>query len=389
LTPDSQAGWSVVPVSGLAALVRWQEAWRAVVADAATERLFLGPEWVLPWCELLDSQPRAVFVCQHGRAQAAAILIAHRSARAGPVILRPPGLGVSDYLDLLLPSETRAARSATAVLLDWLIQAGNWDLLDFPTLPCEWPTAELLTSAAAQRGLRTLQIRTHRRPFIALNGTWESYLASRPAKLRYNLRARQRRLAKMGDMRYGHYTSPDQVTEQLGRAVEVHAQRWRGQHTSTIFSSSVRARSFYAEAIRRMAGRGWLDFSTLELDGRCLAFCLGFTVQDKFYYYLPAFDPVYARFAPSTLLLAHLIETAFARGLREFDFMLGEEPYKEQWASGARGTTRVVVAAPNLGGIAALAGFRAYLAIQERARQMPLIQRARRYGIGTLKRVLR
>src|SRR5205823_6441631 len=133
---------------------------------------------------------------------------------------------------------------------------------------------------------------------------------------------------------------------------------WRGQRTSTTFSSSESARRFYAEAARRMASRGWLDLSTLELDDRPLAFCLGFVYDRTYYYYLPAFDPDFARYGPSAALLAHLIERAYGLGLREVDFMLGDEPYKSQWATGGRTTCRLLLAAPGARGRAALLAFR-------------------------------
>jgi CelD/BcsL family acetyltransferase involved in cellulose biosynthesis len=382
------ATWDVVSVSGVTGLARWHEAWRAAAAQASTERLFLEPEWILPWCEEFGRQPRLLFAVQAGRPRAAAILVAERwgPGRAGPLVLRPPGLGVSDYLDLLLPSDSAAAQAAVAALLDWLIESDGWDLLDLPNVPDESPTPALLMAAAAQRGLSWHMMTTFHRPFIALNGAWAGYEASRPRKVRANLRARRRHLAAQGQLRYRHYASPIEVAEQLERAVEVHARRWRGQHTSTTFSSSKSGRRFYAAAAQGMAARGWLDFSTLELGGRLLAFCLGFIRHGKFYYYLPAFDPSFARYAPGTALVAHLIESAYARGLREFDFMLGDEPYKDQWATGRRTTKRLVLAAPGLRGAIALTAFRAYLGGREWARRTPSVQRARRYWLGRLVR---
>jgi CelD/BcsL family acetyltransferase involved in cellulose biosynthesis len=381
--------WNVIPVSGLAGLAGAMAGWRAALEEAATERLFLEPEWVVPWFERLGSRPRALLAAEGGRIRAAAILVESRFGvpALGARVLRPPGLGVSDYLDLLLPSDSEAGQSALEALFDWLLQAGGWDLLDLPNLPAESPTAELVAAAANHRGLKTLRFETYGCPFVALQLDWQSYLASRPSKLRYNLRARQRHFAELGQLHYCHYHTPSEIASQLGRAFEVHARRWHGQHTSTTFSSSPAARRFYLEAAGRMAERGWVDLSTLELDGRLLAFCLGFIRDGKYYYYMPGFDPEYARLAPGTALLAHLIETAYAQGLREFDFMLGVEPYKQPWATGQRSTSRMVVAAPGPRGALALSAFALCLRARESARRAPLLQRARRYGLGAARKI--
>jgi CelD/BcsL family acetyltransferase involved in cellulose biosynthesis len=200
------------------------------------------------------------------------------------------------------------------------------------------------------------------------------------------LRVRRRQLGAQGALCFRHYSAPEQLERQLPGAVALHARRWRDQHTSTLFSRSEAAQRFYAEATGRLAARGWLELATLELDGRLLAFALCFLHQNKLYYYLPAFEPDYARFAPSTLLLAHLIESAFERGLAELDFMLGEEAYKAQWASGSRGTLRLLLAAPSLRGRLTLETFARYLTVRERARRSETLRNARRQGLGRLKR---
>src|SRR5438552_12227905 len=124
--------WSVRAVTGTAAFKSWQHDWRAALAETATEQLFLGPEWVLPWCEFRGSPPRALVASCDGRVRAVAILVAERSGlpRVGPRVLRPPGLGVSDYLDLILPGDVEVARCAVGAIVDWLVATGGWDLLD-------------------------------------------------------------------------------------------------------------------------------------------------------------------------------------------------------------------------------------------------------------------
>lgn len=381
------SGWSVVPVSGLAGLGVHEQTWRAALDEAATERLFLEPEWVLPWLEAFDKRPRALFAYQDGKARAAAIFVAERlgPSETGPRVLRPPGMGVSDYLDVLLPEERGTAQAAVDVLLDWLLETGGWELLDLPNLPAEYPTAALVGRAASKRGLRSLRLAGHARPYVELKGGWAGYLAARPQKLRYNLRARRRQLNALGELRYHRASDPAQVAGLLPRAEALHARRWRGQYTSTPFSSLPAAGRFYAQAAPRMAARGLLELSYVELDGWMLAFSLNFRHGKRLYYYLPAFEPEYARYAPATELLAHLIERSYEDGIEELDLMLGDEAYKSQWASGTRGTTRLVLAAPGPRGRLALAGFQAYLAGRQRARESTLAQRARRYGLGRLR----
>ena len=92
-------------------------------------------------------------------------------------------------------------------------------------------------------------------------------------------------------MTFRAVTNPREVRWAMVALTELHARRWKGQHTSTIFSSSSAARRFYAEAARRYAEREMLDLTLLEVDGCPVAGSLGFVDGDTYYYYLPAFEP--------------------------------------------------------------------------------------------------
>ena len=49
----------------------------------------------------------------------------------------------------------------------------------------------------------------------------------------------------------------------------------------------------------------------------------------------PGADPAYSRFGVGTLFISSVIEWAIRKGYREFDFLRGDEPYKQLWATGS------------------------------------------------------
>jgi CelD/BcsL family acetyltransferase involved in cellulose biosynthesis len=361
------------------------EVWERLRRGAPTEGLFLTPDWLETWCRHLGSGHPLVFGIEDG-GEVVALAPIDRTWMGGLSVLRPLGLGVSDYFDLLLPSELDRRHEALAAFADALVErAGAWDALDLRGVPAESPTVQELIAAAAERGMRHAIVPGYSRPEISLDGTWDEYLDARPGRFRYNLRSRLRRLQERGVATFRTVTRPSEVRWAMVALTELHARRWRGQHTATIFSSSSAARRFYAEAAQRYAERGMLDLTLLELDGRPVAGSLGFVDDDTYYYYLPAWEPELAPFAPSSLLLAHLVERAYQRGLRRFDFMLGDEPYKGRWATDERETVNLVVGAPTLRGQAAFAALVGTQRARRQARSSPLLQRARRHWLGRAK----
>lgn len=398
---------SVFPIAGLDALARQRGAWLEVWEQAAGERVFLRAEWVLPWFRHLG-QPASArgLVVSRGGEPLGLALLSLEALLPGPspfTALRLPGLGASDYLDLLLPAEPSRRAEALACLLDWLLEAPGWDVLDLPNLPAESPTLAALQAEVLRRGLAAFRVRTYARPFIQLAhsqahplddgaspaGGWDAYLASRPGKFRYNLRSRQKRLAQLGRLTFSDSAGADELSSRLERMVELHAGRWAGRRTGTVFSAARRGRAFYGEACAAMAPAGLLSVASLDLDGRMIAGSLVLRDRDTLYYYLPAFDPALAKYAPSTILLAHLVEQAFAEGLARFDFMLGDEPYKRAWTSTLRHSVRLVVAAPGPAGQAGLASLAAYVRLREAARRSRLAQQLRQRGPRGLLAALR
>jgi CelD/BcsL family acetyltransferase involved in cellulose biosynthesis len=376
-----RAEWPATP--------RAAEVWERLRLAAPTESVFLTPEWLETWCRHLGTgRPLLFAVLDEGDLVALAPF--DRVWVGGFAVLRPLGLGVTDYADLLLPPDPERRRAAIGALAGALVErAGAWDALDLRGVPAESATVKDLIAVAAGRGMRYAVLPGHVRPAIALDGSWETYLKTRPGRFRYNLRSRLRRLGEQGSVHFRTVTQPGQVAPALAALTDLHARRWHGQHTATIFSSSAAARRFYAEACTRYAERGLLDLTLLEVGGRVVAGSLGFVDRATYYYYLPAWEPSLAPLAPSSLLLGYLVERAYTLGLKRFDFMLGDEQYKANWATEDRASVNLLVGAPTLRGQAAFATLIGTQAARRRARSSPLIQRARRHWLGRAKALVR
>jgi CelD/BcsL family acetyltransferase involved in cellulose biosynthesis len=245
---------------------REAEIWERLRLDSPTESVFLTPDWLQSWCEHLGTGRPLLFGVVDGD-EVVALAPIVRTWVGGLAVMRPLGLGVTDYFDLLLPSEPGRRRAALNTLADALVSRGGaWDALDLRGVPAESPTVQDLVDAAAERGMRHAVLPGYPRPAIDLTGTWDEYIGSRPGRFRYNLRSRHRRLEELGPILTRTMTRPSEVRWALAALTELHARRWRGQHTSTIFSSSPAARRFYADVCSRYAGRGMLDLTLLELN---------------------------------------------------------------------------------------------------------------------------
>src|SRR5262249_47013657 len=59
----------------------------------------------------------------------------------------------------------------------------------------------------------------------------------------------------------------------------------------------------------------------------------GYVCGSEFLFHVFTYDAAYENYSPSRLFLESLVRWCFRKGIRTFDFMPGEEPYKRIWAT--------------------------------------------------------
>jgi CelD/BcsL family acetyltransferase involved in cellulose biosynthesis len=95
---------------------------------------------------------------------------------------------------------------------------------------------------------------------------------------------------------------------------------------------------WHREAAPRLLAAGLLRPLSLRIAGKLVAVLYALAdahaVPDRrWFYYLGGFDPDAAALSPGTLLVGHAIEQAQAEGAAVFDFLRGDEPYKQRWGA--------------------------------------------------------
>lgn len=119
------------------------------------------------------------------------------------------------------------------------------------------------------------------------------------------------------------------VTERL---LALKRQRYLRTGTSD-FLAAAGVERFYREMMspERLGVIGHL--SALTVDGVVASAHLGFVAPDRFCYILPAYDDAFRRHRVGHLLLQHLIDRSAAQGFDTFDLGIGDDRYKNTWAT--------------------------------------------------------
>lgn len=87
------------------------------------------------------------------------------------------------------------------------------------------------------------------------------------------------------------------------------------------------------ELFRKLKERGVVLVSSLSAGNTLLAVHLGSSNDGRFGWWIPSYDPQWNKFSPGRLLLEDVLKASHARGDIEFDFLIGNEAYKFQYAT--------------------------------------------------------
>jgi CelD/BcsL family acetyltransferase involved in cellulose biosynthesis len=245
------------------------------------------------------------------------------------------GDGRADYCDLLAANDP----DVVSAMIRGLGDTRGWDVLDLKNVPSESPTVEYIRNACRDAGFRVIIRDQFMCPTLLIRGHEQS---ARAILDKPSLRRRQNRLQRMGRLSCRDLTAAADVLPLLDQFFDQHVARWRATATPSLFCDGAN-RDFYRELTMRLDGTNWLMFSLVELEGVPIAIHYGFDFNDGLVWYKPSFDPGFASRSPGLVLVRHLIGRGVEHNRREFDFTVGDEPFKLRFTNSSRTTVQMQV----------------------------------------------
>jgi CelD/BcsL family acetyltransferase involved in cellulose biosynthesis len=199
-------------------------------------------------------------------------------------------------------------------------------------LPASQPSLAVLDSAAVAVGRRRNTRVLERCPYVIPDGDFAGYLAKRRGHLARELRRRERRLRARGDFTFEVLEGSDDLPRLIRQGFAVEAASWKGDRGSAVASSGA-TRTFYDTIGQWLSARGALRLAFLRLDGEAFAF--DFAIEEGGVHSLlkTGYDPAFRAEGPGMLLRAKMLERAFSLGLRRYDFLGFDDPWKRAWTT--------------------------------------------------------
>jgi CelD/BcsL family acetyltransferase involved in cellulose biosynthesis len=338
----------IVRFNTLEELSPYAEAWDRLAAGVP----FRGWTWLSTWWRHYGGDPDALWpkrelcvlaVFDDGDALVGLAPWFVQSTAAFGSVVRMLGSGeiCSDYLTLLSgrDSEEDVAEIVAEYLTDSLPDAradhGGWDQLELFGVDGDDRPIMHLAEALRRRACTIHRRSTINCWRIDLPTDWETYLAGLSKKFRQELRRLERRYIDTGKAVLRNIERSGDLPRGLDILIDLHQRRWnslgeRGCYASPKFTSFIR------EVSPLLLRQGEMQIQWLEIDRQPAAAEYQLFGGGVVYAYQTGIDPRAIEHQPGKLANMAGIRRAIESGLRAYDFLRGDEPYKAHLRATAR-----------------------------------------------------
>lgn len=278
---------------------------------------------------------------------------------------QPPG-----WFAALWPDILRQIRRTTGI-----------DLVDFRKMP---QTIANLVNPFSQLQVTENASRAH---MASLADSWDIFYARRSSSTRQRDRSKQRRLAQNGEIRYIEPEDAADAAQTVAILVRQKSQALQRMGARNIFVTPGYC-DFLQHLVEDPACRKFVHVSRLQVGDTAAAANLGLMFGDCYYHILMSYEiGEISRFGPGAVHLRELMQAAIRRGMKCFDFTIGDEPYKQEWCDRQLVLLDHIAAESPLG-LPAVWGIRGFLAtkyaVKNNASLWRLYTRARSF-LGRLR----
>jgi CelD/BcsL family acetyltransferase involved in cellulose biosynthesis len=169
---------------------------------------------------------------------------------------------------------------------------------------------------------------------VQLGNDWESfYFNKRSSATRRRDRVKRSRMAAAGEVRFVTSRGLDDTRRTLETLMEQKSHAFARGGIPNMFARPG-YREFFLDFVSNPKTKSLVHVSRVEIGENCAAANFGLMFGDRYYHVLASYDRnlEVSRFGPGVLHLRELMAHAIKKGLRLFDFTIGDEPYKLEWS---------------------------------------------------------
>jgi CelD/BcsL family acetyltransferase involved in cellulose biosynthesis len=310
------------------------DAWAELARRSGSRSVANERSWLGAWSAHLATGSVRLALVEDASGELMGGLAVHFTRRAGLRVLELAGggLAAADHMSPLVDARDQAAAAATTRHLVEAISAERSDLIELDGLDASQPFAIAMRKLVGERGG---EVRERALRYVACPDDWDDFLAGVSRSRRSHLRRRARAVEALGI-----------TSEQLDDAASVRAAidelaRWNAtRHDGSTFGHAPML-EFHRHVAEAMRTSGQLRLRVLRAGSSPVAVSYCYRLGDEVHFYNTGYDPGYTHLHVGETVIAASLRASIEERATVFDFLRGDEPYKDSFTSTSRTNLQV------------------------------------------------
>jgi CelD/BcsL family acetyltransferase involved in cellulose biosynthesis len=292
---------------------------------------YFSSDWVKVWWKHygVNNRPRILTVWENNRLLAFWPLYEMKVVTG--TALWPMLYNVADFFDPLIhPQKSEETENELFDL--YLKQVKNYTYIW--SLVVRNSFFEKLSLASEKLKNKKLLNSTKTRLFIELEQTdYQKFLNEKlGTKSQKTLRYTRKKLEEGGNIEFKDFDDAEDVTSFLPETCTIEQASWKAEQGIGIYAMPG-LRAFLFELLPILADKKQIRLSALYRNNEAIAYQLGLLAPNYYGLNCLTFKNNYSDFSPGRHLMLHTLERTFQEGRSIYDFMIGDQDYKQKFAT--------------------------------------------------------
>lgn len=309
-----------------------KESWNNLLKNSQSNTIFLRWEWLYNWWRVYENPKRFLYIVlvkEHGRVLGIAPLCIEKKFTG--IVKEIKFLGsnkvCSDYLDFIL-LKGREEETLTSILSFLQDQKHLWNRFNLTDIPEDSSTISIIQSYF---GEKTAPVNTRYTicPYINLNEQWDTIVDSFASVVKNTISRKLKKFSALPDSDF-YKADPDDIQNFYLKFVRLNKKRMKMMKRNSPFNDPDFLK-FHKIILQELSGQGIANLYFLKAEDTFFAGIYILSYNGKYHFYQSGFFPDWSWLSPGTLLFYFCIKDAYKNHAAEFDFLRGDEKYKDSW----------------------------------------------------------
>ncbi len=330
---------AILELQNISELNDFETDWNQLLSHSLDNNPFLTYEWLTLWWKQFGKGRTLKLFTANSRDGATSLIapIMYSSYRRLGLKLRKAEFVAtpdSDYNTFLVTNYQEATKAVNPLIQSIMEDLTDADSFTLGDVPEDSYTAKLLQNVNINDGETNRSV-INTCPYVTLPNNNELFLQTLGQGMRSGLKRYETKAMKDYKVEFVKYDKMGTVKEAMKIFFELHQKRQTQTGEAGLFAESAN-RSFHLDVANAFAEKGWLSLFFLTFNDEPVSCIYCYEYNKKLYFYLSGFDPEYAYYRPGHLTFKYIIKYGIEKGLKEFDFLRGNETYKSLWGTKIR-----------------------------------------------------